>query len=216
MKIQLVKRNIVIAAVAAAALVAGGCSSDDDSDGTSGMDMGSDSSESTTTSAETSEIPSDAEFNQADVDFAQGMIPHHAQAIEMADMAIAQSDSAEVTDLAERIRAAQDPEIEQLTTWLEDWGQDVPDREMSMDHDMGDMSMDGMMTQDQMGEMAAATGAEFDRMFLEMMIVHHEGAVSMAEDEVANGKYEPAIEMAQSIIDGQSAEIDEMNQLLQS
>jgi uncharacterized protein (DUF305 family) len=215
-RIQHVKRNIVIAAVAAAALVAGGCSSDDDSDGTSGMDMGSDSSESTTTSAETSEIPSDAEFNQADVDFAQGMIPHHAQAIEMADMAIAQSDSAEVTDLAERIRAAQDPEIEQLTTWLEDWGQDVPDREMSMDHDMGDMSMDGMMTQDQMGEMAAATGAEFDRMFLEMMIVHHEGAVSMAEDEVANGKYEPAIEMAQSIIDGQSAEIDEMNQLLQS
>ena len=216
MRIQHVKRNIVIAAVAAAALVAGGCSSDDDSDGTSGMDMGSDSSESTTTSAETSEIPSDAEFIQADVDFAQGMIPHHAQAIEMADMAIAQSDSAEVTDLAERIRAAQDPEIEQLTTWLEDWGQDVPDREMSMDHDMGDMSMDGMMTQDQMGEMAAATGAEFDRMFLEMMIVHHEGAVSMAEDEVANGKYEPAIEMAQSIIDGQSAEIDEMNQLLQS
>lgn len=216
MRIQHVKRNIVIAAVAAAALVAGGCSSDDDSDGTSGMDMGSDSSESTTTSAETSEIPSDAEFNQADVDFAQGMIPHHAQAIEMADMAIAQSDSAEVTDLAERIHAAQDPEIEQLTTWLEDWGQDVPDREMSMDHDMGDMSMDGMMTQDQMGEMAAATGAEFDRMFLEMMIVHHEGAVSMAEDEVANGKYEPAIEMAQSIIDGQSAEIDEMNQLLQS
>lgn len=216
MRIQHVKRNIVIAAVAAAALVAGGCSSDDDSDGTSGMDMGSDSSESTTTSAETSEIPSDAEFNQADVDFAQGMIPHHAQAIEMADMAIAQSDSAEVTDLAERIRAAQDPEIEQLTTWLEDWGQDVPDREMSMDRDMGDMSMNGMMTQDQMDEMAAATGAEFDQMFLEMMIVHHEGAVSMAEDEVANGKYDPAIEMAQSIIDGQSAEIDEMNQLLQS
>lgn len=216
MRIQHVKRNIVIAAVAAAALVAGGCSSDDDSGGMSGMDMGSDSSESTTTEAETSEIPSDAEFNQADVDFAQGMIPHHAQAIEMADMAIAQSDSAEVTDLAERIRAAQDPEIEQLTTWLEDWGQDVPDREMSMDRDMGDMSMNGMMTQDQMDEMAAATGAEFDQMFLEMMIVHHEGAVSMAEDEVANGKYDPAIEMAQSIIDGQSAEIDEMNQLLQS
>lgn len=215
MKIQHVKRNIVIAAVAAAALVAGGCSSDDDSGGMSGMDMGSDSSESTTTAAETSEIPSDAAFNQADVDFAQGMIPHHAQAIEMADMAIAQAESAEVIDLAERIRAAQDPEIEQLTAWLEDWGQDVPDREMSMDHDMGDMSMGGMMTQDQMDEMAAASGAEFDRMFLERMIVHHEGAVSMAEDEVANGKYEQAIAMAQSIIDGQSAEIDEMDQLLQ-
>jgi uncharacterized protein (DUF305 family) len=160
-------------------------------------------------------IPADAEFNATDVAFAQGMIPHHAQAIEMADMAIAQAESAEVIDLAERIRAAQDPEIEQLTTWLEDWGQDVPDREMSMDHDMGDMSMDGMMTQDQMDEMAAASGAEFDQMFLEMMIVHHEGAVSMAEDEVANGKYEQAIAMAQSIIDGQSAEIDEMDQLLQ-
>ena len=109
MRIQHVKRNIVIAAVVAAALVAGGCSSDDDSGGMSGMDMGSDSSESTTTEAETSEIPSDAAFNQADVDFAQGMIPHHAQAIEMADMAIAQAESAEVIDLAERIRAAQDP-----------------------------------------------------------------------------------------------------------
>ena len=215
MRIQHVKRNIVIASVVAAALVAGGCSRDDDSGGMSGMDMGSDSSESTTTEAETSEIPSDAAFNQADVDFAQGMIPHHAQAIEMADMAIAQAESAEVIDLAERIRAAQDPEIEQLTTWLEDWGQDVPDREMSMDDDMGDMSMDGMMTQDQMDEMAAASGVEFDQMFLEMMIVHHDGAVSMAEDEVANGEYEPAIAMAQSIIDGQSAEIDEMDQLLQ-
>lgn len=211
MRIQHVKRNIVIAAVAAAALVAGGCSSDDDSGGASG----SDSSESTTTSADSSEIPSDAAFNQADVDFAQGMIPHHAQAIEMADMAIAQAESPEVIDLAERIRAAQDPEIEQLTTWLEDWGQDVPDREMSMDHDMGDMSMAGMMTQDQMDGMAAASGAEFDQMFLDMMIVHHEGAVAMAEEEVANGKYEPAIAMAQSIIDGQSAEIDEMEQLLQ-
>lgn len=215
MRIQHVKRNIVIASVVAAALVAGGCSRDDDSGGMSGMDMGSDSSESTTTEAETSEIPSDAAFNQADVDFAQGMIPHHAQAIEMADMAIAQAESAEVIDLAERIRAAQDPEIEQLTAWLEDWGQDVPDREMSMDGDMGDMSMDGMMTQDQMDEMAAASGVEFDQMFLEMMIVHHDGAVSMAEDEVANGEYEPAIAMAQSIIDGQSAEIDEMDQLLQ-
>jgi uncharacterized protein (DUF305 family) len=203
-----------IAAVAVAALVAGGCSSDDDSGGMSGMDMGSDSSESTPTSADSPVIPADAEFNQADVDFAQGMIPHHAQAIEMADMAIAQAESPEVIDLAERIRAAQDPEIEQLTLWLEDWGQDVPDREMSMSADMDGMSMDGLMTQDQMDEMAAATGAEFDQMFLDMMIVHHEGAVAMAADEVAEGKFSDAIEMAQAIIDGQSAEIDEMEQFL--
>ena len=203
-----------IAAVAVAALVAGGCSSDDDSGGMSGMDMGSDSSESTPTAADSPVIPADAEFNQADVDFAQGMIPHHAQAIEMADMAIAQAESPEVIDLAERIRAAQDPEIEQLTLYLEDWGQDVPDREMSMSADMDGMSMDGLMTQDQMDEMAAATGAEFDQMFLDMMIVHHEGAVAMAADEVAEGKFSDAIEMAQAIIDGQSAEIDEMEQFL--
>lgn len=214
MRTQRVKRTIVIAAVAVAALVAGGCSSDDDSGGMSGMDMGSDSSESTPTSADSPVIPADAEFNQADVDFAQGMIPHHAQAIEMADMAIAQAESPEVIDLAERIRAAQDPEIEQLTLWLEDWGQDVPDREMSMSADMDGMSMDGLMTQDQMDEMAAATGAEFDQMFLDMMIVHHEGAVAMAADEVAEGKFSDAIEMAQAIIDGQSAEIDEMEQFL--
>lgn len=214
MRTQRVKRTMSIAAVAVAALVAGGCSSDDDSGGMSGMDMGSDSSESTPTSADSPVIPADAEFNQADVDFAQGMIPHHAQAIEMADMAIAQAESPEVIDLAERIRAAQDPEIEQLTLWLEDWGQDVPDREMSMSADMDGMSMDGLMTQDQMDEMAAATGAEFDQMFLDMMIVHHEGAVAMAADEVAEGKFSDAIEMAQAIIDGQSAEIDEMEQFL--
>ena len=214
MRTQRVKRTMSIAAVAVAALVAGGCSSDDDSGGMSGMDMGSDSSESTPTSADSPVIPADAEFNQADVDFAQGMIPHHAQAIEMADMAIAQAESPEVIDLAERIRAAQDPEIEQLTLWLEDWVQDVPDREMSMSADMDGMSMDGLMTQDQMDEMAAATGAEFDQMFLDMMIVHHEGAVAMAADEVAEGKFSDAIEMAQAIIDGQSAEIDEMEQFL--
>lgn len=194
-------------------LVLGACSSDGDGSGGAGTSSDADS---TVTTGAGDAIPADADFNQADVDFAQGMIPHHAQAIEMADMAIGRAESPEVRDLAERIRAAQDPEIEQLEIWLEDWGQEVPDRHSSMGGDMGemgDMSMDGMMSQEQMDAMAAAAGAEFDAMFLEMMVVHHEGALTMAVDEVDNGKFEPTIDMARSIIDGQSVEIEEMRQL---
>ena len=154
----------------------------------------------------------DEASNDADVMFAQGMIPHHAQALEMAQMVDGRNASQEVTDLAAQIEAAQDPEIQLMTDWLEDWGEDVPD--LAMDHSTMDHSMTGMMTADQMAALDDATGDEFDQMFLEMMIEHHEGAIAMSETELSDGANDEAKELAQEIIDAQQAEIDLMRELL--
>ena len=166
---------------------------------------------------------SGSQFNDADVTFAQGMIPHHEQAVEMAQMAEERAQSPDVKQLAADIEAAQAPEIEQLTTWLEAWGEEVPgssgdDGGMSgMDHGGDSMDMgEGMMSSDDMAMLSDAKGAEFDRMFLEMMTEHHQGAVEMAETEVADGEHPDAIRMAEDIIATQEAEIEEMKKLLAS
>ena len=157
----------------------------------------------------------EASFNDADVEFAQGMIPHHAQAIEMADMALEQAESPDVQALAGQIQAAQQPEIDMLTEWLESWGEEVPSTSGGMDHgDMGGGS--GMMTEDDMASLEGASGAEFDEMFLEMMIEHHKGAIEMAETEVDEGEFPEALAMAETIIETQQAEIEEMEQMLQA
>jgi uncharacterized protein (DUF305 family) len=153
----------------------------------------------------------DEDFNDADVMFAQGMIPHHAQAVEMAQLVQGREAGQEVTDLAAQIEAAQDPEIQLMTDWLEDWGEDVPD--LAMDHSAMDHGM-GMMTAEQMAALDGATGDEFDRMFLELMIEHHEGAIAMSQTELSEGTNEEAEELAQEIIDAQQAEIDHMQELL--
>lgn len=159
----------------------------------------------------------DAEFNDADLAFAQNMIPHHEQAVQMAEMAQQHAASAEVKDLAERIEAAQGPEIEQLTAWLEAWGEEAPTG--GMDHgDMGhgdpDSDMGGMMTGEDMAVLGDARGRDFDEMFLEMMIEHHEGAIDMAETEVDEGENADAVELAERIISAQNDEIDEMESML--
>lgn len=157
------------------------------------------------------------QHNEADVDFAQQMIPHHRQAIEMSELAGDRAGSDEVQALAEQISAAQGSEIEAMTTFLETWGEEVPE-EMSMgDMDMGEMGdMAGMMSPEEMGELEAAEGTAFDRMFLEMMIAHHEGATEMAMAEQAEGENPQAIELAEEIEAAQSEEIGEMQELLQS
>ena len=159
--------------------------------------------------ASTSEIDASADFNAADVAFAQGMIPHHEQAVEMAEAAESRAESAEVKDLAERIAAAQGPEISQMRGWLEDWDQGEGDGSMG---DMG--SMPGMMDDGDMGQMMDASGADFDEMFLEGMIRHHEGAVEMATDQLEDGKSSEALALATEIIAAQEAEIEEMQALL--
>ena len=157
--------------------------------------------------------------NDADVAFAQGMIPHHEQAIEMAEMALEKSESPEVTDLAARIVDAQGPEIEKLQYWLEEWGESASgDGGGHGGMDMGDdeaKTGTGMMTEDDMGALEKASGEEFDRMFLEMMIEHHKGAIEMAETELEDGEFADAQAMARDIIDAQQAEIEEMEGILE-
>ena len=172
----------------------------------------------TTDSIAVTDAPSatgEVTLNAADIEFAQGMIAHHEQAIEMAEIALdpATGASPEVVDLATRIQAAQDPEVELMTGWLTAAGEPVA-MDTSDGHDMS--SMEGMMTADQMDEMAAMTGADFDQMWLEMMIAHHEGAISQSETVKADGSNVDVLLLADQIITAQQAEIAEMQALLQS
>ncbi len=150
-----------------------------------------------------------ADHNAADIAFAQAMVPHHHQALEMAELAERQQASPEVRDLADRIAAAQGPEIEQMSQWLEGWGEHAHEEGAH-----GDDHMDGMMTSAQMEELSGATGAAFDRLFLTMMIEHHEGAVAMAREAQADGAHAGTIALAKRVEEAQLAEIDEMETLL--
>ncbi len=197
--------SIALGLVLVTAVGLGACSSDHS--GMSGM-----------SSSTTIEIPANANYNATDIGFAQGMIPHHAQAIEMADLALTNTKNPDVLVLANKIKAAQSPEIVKLSGWLRDWGQTVPSTASgSMDHDMsgmGGMMMDGMMSQADMDRLETSTGTEFDRLWIELMIQHHEGAVKMSKTEVAGGKNPDAIALAQAIISSQQAEITTMESLL--
>ncbi len=152
-----------------------------------------------------------AAFNDADVTFAQMMIPHHEQAVEMSDDLLAKDgiDPAVVT-LATEIKAAQEPEITQLKDWLTEWNAD----ENSMSG-MGDGS-DGMMSADDMTALQDASGSAASELFLEQMTAHHEGAVAMAQIEVDNGSNADAQALAANIIATQTAEIAVMADLLQT
>lgn len=146
--------------------------------------------------------------NEADVMFASMMIVHHEQAVEMSDIVLAKEGvDPRVADLAEQITAAQGPEIEQLQGWLEEWGVE-PGDPGAMDHG------DGMMSDDDLAALEAAAGPEASRLFLEQMIVHHEGAVEMAEAQIADGENPDAVALAQDIVDAQTAEIAEMTDIL--
>ena len=160
------------------------------------------------------------EHNDADIAFTQMMIVHHRQAVSMADLAVDRAESAEVKSLAEAISAAQGPEIETMTGLLRAWDAEVPEG-MSMEGmggmggmDMG--AMPGAMTPEMMDQLMAAQGAAFDRMFLEMMTAHHNGAIEMARTEQAEGQNPQALELAATIETDQSGEIEEMRQILAS
>jgi uncharacterized protein (DUF305 family) len=162
-------------------------------------------------------------FNEADVTFAQSMIPHHEQAVEMAEMAQMDAATADVKQLADKVAAAQVPEIDTMTGWLKGWGKDVPsgsDDDMGgMDHDMDSMgsgAMPGMMSDQEMKGLDSATGAAFDRMWLTMMSEHHMGAIEMAKTEQANGKNAEAVALARKIEADQTAELAHMQDLLKS
>ncbi|MTE22110.1 DUF305 domain-containing protein [Streptomyces sp. TRM43335] len=201
------RRAAAAAAAVTAAAVLAGCGSDAASDGHSGHGKNPAPGVSAPASTGT--------HNAADVSFAQGMIPHHRQAVEMADLAATRASSQEVKDLAAAIRKAQAPEIKTLTGWLASWGEEVPAGNDGTDHSgHGTYGMEGMMSPKEMEELERASGKDFDTAFLTMMIKHHEGAVTMAEAERKNGSHALAKSMAGDIIATQSSEIEEMNRLL--
>lgn len=150
------------------------------------------------------------DFNDADVEFTTGMIPHHQQAVVMSEMAEAQG-GPELVDLAERIEAAQSPEIELMTGWLQEWGVDLP---TGMEG-MGNMEGMGMEDPGQMQDMMTAEGDQFDTAWLEMMVEHHEGAISMSRTQQDEGLNPEAVDLAGTIIESQQAEIVEMEQMLE-
>lgn len=150
-------------------------------------------------------------FNDADVEFVQGMIPHHEQAITMADMVDPSTVSADLAALASEIRGAQAPEIDTMRSLLAEWNiEEDPHAMHKMDHS----SMKGMMSDDDLAALDESTGTSFERMWLEMMIEHHEGAVTMSETVIADGKHPRVRELAESIIVAQRDEISRMRALL--
>lgn len=152
-----------------------------------------------------------SDFNEADIEFVQGMIPHHEQAVMMADMVVRGEVTVELADLADEIRAAQAPEIEDMRALLAEWGKEEDPHAM---HKMDDHSMHGMMTNDDLDALDAATGITFEQMWLRMMIEHHEGAITMSEQVLAGGKHPRVRELAEAIIAAQRDEIARMNTLL--
>jgi uncharacterized protein (DUF305 family) len=150
--------------------------------------------------------PAEVTHNEADIAFAQRMIPHHTQAVEMADLVAGRTSAPAVVAIAERVKAAQAPEIATMTGWLTAWGA-APDEH-------ADHGMPGMMADADMAALRAATGEDFDQRWLAMMIVHHQGAIEMAEEQLAEGRDPDVKRLAQRVAEGQRAEIREMQALL--
>ncbi|WP_144672450.1 DUF305 domain-containing protein [Arthrobacter sp. U41] len=196
------KKTLTISAAAMAAMIAlSGCSAGGSSPGSSmpGMDHSTGSAMPGSSAA--------ADHNGSDTMFAQAMIPHHAQAVEMSDIILKkQGIDARITALATKIKAGQAPEIDKMTGWLGDW--DEPTQAP------GGHSMTGMMSGDDLTKLDAAQGTDAAKLFLSQMIAHHEGAVEMANAEVRSGKNAEAVQLAKDIAASQTGEIKEMKDLL--
>ena len=179
---------------------------------------------------EPEQVLSDTEHSAQDVAFATDMVQHHAQALSMVDLTLERPLDPEVAALAEQVRDAQAPEIELMSDWLVDWDEEVPAtmRDHSNaghgDHSAaealegmgedGSADMPGMLTADQLAQLEDAGDAEFEDLWLELMIAHHEGAVQMAEQQAAEGTYRPAVELAEDVVASQTDEIEQMRELL--
>ncbi|MDJ0394210.1 DUF305 domain-containing protein [Rhodococcus sp. G-MC3] len=202
-----------LAAATVSAFLVAGCSDDSTDSSMDGHSMDSSSSAASSPAA----ASATAEFNDADVMFARMMYPHHAQAVEMAAMADGRTNNPEVLALASAIETAQQPEMDQMTAWLAAWGQPAPSAEMGEMGEMGGMdhsSGSGMMTRQDMDALMAASGPDFDRQWLTMMIAHHTGAIEMANTEISAGSNPEAQQMARTIVDTQQQEIATMQRLL--
>lgn len=209
------------AAVVAAALALSACS------GTGTDTQSAATSSPTAVATATAEAGSES-HNDSDVAFAQGMIPHHHQAIMMSDTLLAKPGiQPDVVSLATDIKNTQAPEIDQMRGWLQQWGagntmpgHGMPGHQMPAQDmpGMGGMpamgQMPGMMSPADMAALQNAQGADASRLFLTQMIVHHEGAITMSQTELDNGQYPATLELARAIITAQQEEITKMRQML--
>jgi uncharacterized protein (DUF305 family) len=167
-------------------------------------------------------------WNQADVDFMTHMIGHHLQALEISELAADRAEAEQVRAIASRIYDTQGAEIHALAAWLQERGQPVPAEVARLEGSGprgpgGDHAthghhadMPGMLTPEQVAALEAASGAEFDRLFLEGMIQHHEGAVDMSVEVLTHGSDARAEELATDIGAGQTAEIGRLQDILDS
>ncbi|MGW5454993.1 DUF305 domain-containing protein [Nocardia sp. NPDC003979] len=189
-----------VLALAAVAVVAAGCGDDSTTHTTE---------HPSTTTASTTSATARTDFDDADVTFLQMMYPHHAQAVEMSKMVPSRTQNQQLIALAAQIEQAQAPEMRQITDLLTSFGKPAPSAEGHGGH-----GMPGMMTEEQMSALAAANGAEFDRQWLQMMIEHHQGAVAMAQTELAEGTNPEAKQLASKIVADQEGEIATMRGML--
>lgn len=164
----------------------------------------------------------DQPFSQADVEFMQGMIPHHAQAVKMASWAPTRGSNKQLLVLCERIVVGQADEIKLMQQWLSDRGQEVPAADamrhkMKMGDMVHEMLMPGMMTDEEMAALEKARGKEWDRLFLIGMIKHHEGAIKMVEELLntqGGATGDDMFKFASDVFADQSTEIEVMKQML--
>jgi uncharacterized protein (DUF305 family) len=199
MKRKLALRGTLLVGTALTALtLAAGCGND----GMGGMNHGG-------TAQPSASVPAGASFNDTDVKFTQMMIPHHEQAVQMATLAETKAADPELKTLAAQIKSAQAPEIATMQGWLKAWGQPTT---QPGGHNMP--GMPGLMTDEQMNQLKAAQGAAFDRLFTQMMIAHHEGAITMAREEQAKGADSAAKALAATIEKSQSAEVEQLKKIL--
>ncbi len=194
------KKYLTISATAfAAVIVLAGCSAENNTGGMPGMNVGG-------TSGSGASAPATAGHNAVDTTSAQMMVPQHSQAVDMSNAILnKQGIDPRVSALATKIKAEQGPEIEKMTGWLSSWKEAGP---MS-----GITGMTGMMSDDDMKKLDAAQGTEAAKLFLSQMVMHHEGAVTMAQTEASNGKNADTVALAKSIVTSQQSEIKDLKDL---
>lgn len=198
---------LAMAALAACGSASGGHGSNHGMTSGAGTSTSAPAAPSASTSASDPDAGTDGDDLMAEFMFATMMIPHHQQALDMAALVPDRSTNPELLALAQEIAEAQAPEIAQMTQWLADHG--VTD---TMGHEGHVMS--GMLDPDEMAQLAASSGTEFDRLWIEGMIGHHEGAIEMADAMLAAGTDPQLRQLAQNIIAAQEREISEMNLML--
>ncbi|NUR64550.1 MAG: DUF305 domain-containing protein, partial [Streptomyces sp.] len=211
---MLIRRASLATVTVLVTLGLGACDSDADpksaaAPGPSVLAPGAPGEANRTLSAEeaTDQRAEDDSPNAADVSYARMMIVHHTQALEMTELAPDRAESTKVKKLAERIAAAQGPEIDAMESWLTSYGKDTKDA--AHEH----AAMPGMATEAQLKKLKAAKGKAFDQLFLTLMITHHEGALTMATDVKGQGNNIRVEEMADDVVAQQTSEISRMRDM---